>query len=221
MSYSIFRRTAVGAVAIVGALSMAACNSDTASVTTNTATPPATSSSSTPPPTSSAPETSTSEATTPSETSSDAGKPVTGPTALSNPDGTFKIGQPAVIKDSDDIYRLTPKSLEVAPDSAYNEARLKKANGTLYYLKFEITGITVASKYFSTSTVNGLFFHPKIDKSVKDAKRLYGDTAACTSDSKKLAVGETGSACYMYQIPGPTVTDVIYNDYEHNITWTK
>jgi len=224
MPSNTFRRTLVGAVAIAGALGLAACNSnDTTSVTTPTGSQTTTSSAAPAPSTtteSSAPETSTTTSEA-SETSSQASKPVTGPTEVSNPDGKFKIGQPAVIKDDDDTYRLTPTSLEVAPASAYNEARLKKADGTIYYLKFDVTAIKVNSTFFGTNSINGLFFHPEIGSSVKNAKRIYGDTDACTSDSKKLAAGESGSSCYIYQIPGAKVSTVVYNDYEHNIRWTK
>lgn len=229
MSSNTFRRTLVGAVAVAGVLGLTACNgSDTASVTTPTGSQTTTSSTAPAPSTtteSSAPETSTTTSTT-SETSSEtsssgASKPVTGPTEISDPDGKFKIGQPAVIKDDDDTYRLTPVSLEVAPSSAYNEARLKKADGAIYYLKFDVTAIKVNPTYFGTNSINGLFFHPEIAASVKNAKRIYGDTDACTSDDKKLAVGDTGSSCYIYQIPGAKVDTVVYDDYEHNIRWTK
>lgn len=233
MSSNTFRRTVIGAVAVAGALSLAACNSgESASVTTPAGQTTTTSSAAPETSTtteSSAPETSTTT-TEPSETTtseasktstSEATKPATGPTEVSDPDGTFKLGEPAVIKDDDDVYRLTPTSLEVAPASDYNEARLKKANGTVYYLKFDVTPIKVKSSYFGTNSINGLFFHPEIGASVKNAKRVYGDTDACESDSKKLAAGETGSSCYIYQIPGAKVSNVVYNDYDHNIRWTK
>jgi len=233
MSSNTFRRTLAGAVAVAGALSLAACNSnDATSVTTPTA--QTTTSSSAAPTTStttgsSAPETSTttSEASKPStseateSSTSKASKPVMGPTEISDPDGTFKIGQPAVIKDDGDVYRLTPTSLQVAPDGDYNEARLKKANGTVYYLKFDVTAVKVNSTYFGTNSINGLFFHPEIGASVKNAKRVYGDTDACQSDTKELTDGQSASSCYIYQIPGGKVSTVVYNDYEHNIRWTK
>jgi len=140
---------------------------------------------------------------------------------VSDPDGTFKIGEPAVIKDDDDVYRLTPTSLEVAPESDYNEARLKKENGTVYYLKFDVTAIKVNPTFFGTSSINGLFFHPEIGSSVKNAKRVYGDTDKCESESEELKAGDTASSCYIYQIPGAKVSTVVYNDYGHNIRWTK
>lgn len=225
MSSSIFRRTTIGAVAIAGALSLAACNSDNASVSTSSA-PSASSSTAAPTTTSqsSAPETSTSAATTPSTTTTStqqSAPPVSGPTAVSPDNATYKIGQPAVIKDDDGTYRLTPTSLEVAPASAYTEANLNKANGTVYYLKFDVTAINPNATYFGTNSVNGLFFHPEIGASVKNAKRLYGDTKACTSNDTKLAAGQSGSSCYIYQIPGATVSNVVFNDYQHNIRWTK
>lgn len=223
MSSNMFRRTTVGALAIAGALGLAACNNDTASVSTptgsqSTATSKPSTPSSAPTTESSAPETSTSEAADPTTSSEAPSKPVTGPTKATDPKGTLKFGQPAVIVDDDDTFRLTATSLTVAPDSAYSEANLSKSNGKLYYLKFDVTPIKTDSKYFS---VNGLFFHPEIASSVKNAKRLYGDTDACSSDSKPTAIGQTQSSCYIYQIPGATVSNVVYNDYQHNIRWTK
>ncbi|WP_265443205.1 hypothetical protein [Flexivirga meconopsidis] len=233
MSRTTVRRGAAAALAVAGAFTLAACNnSESASVTT----PPATSSSAAPstttettPSTTQAP--STTETTTESspatsdtassEASGGASTPVSGPTEVSDPDGKFKIGEPAVIKDDDDTYRLTPTSLEVAPDSAYNETRRKKADGTLYYLKFDVTAIKTNSTFFGTNSVNGLFFHPTVPDSVKGAKRLYGDTDACSSESKELKAGESGSSCYIYQIPGATISSVTYNDYDHNIVWSK
>lgn len=232
MSINAFRRTVVGAVAVAGALGLAGCNSDGPEVHTSTGA--ATSSAA---PTSEAPSTSNQptgeatsstsrETTSPSgdssgDSSGDASSGSGGSTSLTDANATLKLGDPAVIKDDDDTYRLTAKSLEVAPDSVFGETSLKKANGTVYYLKFDVTAINVNSTYFGTNSVNGLFFHPEIGASVKNAKRVYGHTAACDDDSKKLAAGESGASCYMYQVPGPTVTSVVFNDYDHNIRWTK
>ncbi|GGB26740.1 hypothetical protein GCM10011492_16270 [Flexivirga endophytica] len=237
MSTTIFRRTVVGAVAIAGALSLAACNNDSAAVDTPTgaATSTAQSTQAEPPPSeesaegessttspeSESSETSSESSTESSESSTGTSGSADGPTSVTDANATLKIGQPAVIEDSDDTYRLTPKSLEVAPDSVYSETTLKKANGTVYYLKFDVTAIKANSTYFGTNSVNGLFFHPKIDASVKGAKRVYGHTAACDSDSTKLAAGESGNSCYMFQVPGATVDSVVFNDYKHNITWNK
>jgi hypothetical protein len=230
MSTNAFRRTLVGTVAIAGVLGLAACNSDSPAV--HTPTGAATSSAA---PTREAPSTSSqptdeasspsSEETTPSDSSSDSSSESSsaadGPTSVTDANATLKLGEPAVIEDDDDTYRLTAKSLEVAPDSVFSETSLKKANGTVYYLKFDVTAIKTNSTYFGTNSVNGLFFHPEIGSTVKNAKRVYGHTAACDDDTKKLAAGESGTSCYMYQVPGATVTSVVYNDYDHNIRWTK
>ncbi|NNG38011.1 hypothetical protein HJ588_01805 [Flexivirga sp. ID2601S] len=233
MSRTTVRRGAAAALAVAGAFTLAACNnSDSASVTTPSATSsaaPSTTTETTPSTTESSQAPSTSETTESSPATSDtssaasggASTPVSGPTEVSDPDGKFKIGQPAVIKDDDDTFRLTPTALEVAPDSAYNETRRKKTDGTLYYLKFDITAIKTNATFFGTNSVNGLFFHPAVPDTVKNAKRLYGDTDACKSESKELKAGESGSSCYIYQIPGAPITSVTYNDYDHNIVWTK
>lgn len=214
MSTNIFRRSLVGAVAIAGALSLAACNSD--SPTVNTPTGAATTSAA---PTSVAPPTSDAPTTEAPPTSEEPTSD--GPTEATAANATLALGQSAVIKDSDDTYRLTPKSLEVAPDSVFSETSLKRANGTVYYLKFDVTAIKTNSTYFGTNSVSGLSFHPEIGTGVKNAKRLYGHTTACEDGSKKLAAGQTGSNCFVYQVPGSTVTSVVYNDNDHNIRWTK
>lgn len=232
MSTNMFRRTAVGALAIAGALGLAACNSDSPTVdkpTSAASSAAPTSESTTDESPSTSEETSPSEEPTPEESTttseetspSEGGTPADGPTEATDARATLKIGQPAVIVDGDDTFRLTPKALEVAPDSVFSTTKLKRSNGTVYYLKFDVAAIKTNSTYFGTNSVNGLFFHPQIDPSVKGAKRLYGDTPACSSDSKKLAAGESASSCYIYQVPGKTVTNVVYNDHDHAIRWAK
>lgn len=225
MSTNIFRRILVGAVAIAGALSLAACNSDSPQVDKPTS---AATSSAAPtseaPPTSANPTTdqaTTDEPTTEESTPSDPSTTDDGPTQVTDANATLKMGEPAVIKDDDDTYRLTAKSLEVAPDSVFSETKLKRSNGTVYYLKFDVTAIKTNSTYFGTNSVNGLFFHPEIGAGVKNAKRLYGHTSGCDDDSEKLSAGQSGSSCYVYQVPGSTVNSVVFNDTDHNIRWTK
>lgn len=234
MSRTTFRRTSVAAVALAGAFSLAACNSGSSSVSTpsgaastSAAETPSTTETSSAAPESST-EASTSEPTESSTTESPSSSEstgsstaVTGPTEVTDKNAKLKIGSPAVIEDDDDTYRLTPTSLQVAPDSVFSETTLKKSNGTVYYMKFDVTAIKTNSTYFGVSSINGLFFHPTVPSTVKGAKRVYGTTDACKSGYEKLAVGQSASSCYMYQIPGATVDSVTYNDYKHNITWTK
>lgn len=219
-------RVAATSLALVGALGLSACNSSDTSVTT-----PSSSSSSSSETSSATSETSssTSESSTTSETpssssetssssSSEGSSSASGPTEPSAKNATFKFGEPAVIKDGDDLYRLTVKKLEVAPDSVYQEANLNKDNGVVYYTTFEVTPIKTNSTYFGTNSINGLFLYPSFSSGQK-AKRLYGDTSACKSESKKLAVGETGSNCYIHQITGDKSSTVTYNNYSYRLKW--
>lgn len=129
---------------------------------------------------------------------------------------TLKFGDTAVVDTSGSKFKLTVKSLEVAPDSVYKEANLNKDNGTVYYINYEVSPIKADT--FSTTSVNGLFLYPTFNSGQK-AKRLYGDTSACKSDYKKLSVGETGSGCYVYQIDGAKSSTVTYNTYDYSIKW--
>lgn len=237
MNSNTFRRSLAGAAVIAGALTLTACNSDAPDVDstgseTSTAAPTNPGTGDPTGPTSdessetSSDNSSDSSSDTQSETSSDTSSETStgsddGPTEVTDAKATLKMGQPAVIEKSDDTFRLTPKSMEVAPDSVFSETSLKKSNGTVYFLKFDVTAIKTNSTYFGTNSVNGLFFHPEIDAGVTGAKRVYGRTADCESDSKKLAPGESGSSCYIYQVPGKTVSNVVYNDSDHRIRWTK
>lgn len=228
MSTNLIRRSMVSAVALSAVLGLAACNSDSPAVekptsgATSSAAPTSESTTSEAPRTSEEPSSESSspssEETSPSSESNDS---TGGSTDVTDAKATLQIGQPAVINDDDDTFRLTPKSLEVAPDSVFSTTKLKKSNGTVYYLKFDVAAVKANSTYFGSNSVNGLFFHPEIDPSLKGAKRLYGDTPECTSESKKLAPGESASSCYIYQIPGKSVSNVVYSDNDHHIRWTK
>ena len=223
-----YRRIAGASIAMIGVLGLAACNNETVSATPPATSAPSTSASQAPSETSTsaAPETTTSSAapsttTSSSSSSSDAGTgSYTGPTKETAEDAKLKFGKGAVIKDDDDLYNLKVKDLKVAPDSVYADANLNKANGTVYFIDFDVTSIKQNKTYFGTSSVNGLFLYPTF-KSGEKAKRLYGDAPGCNSESTKLAAGETGSSCYVYQITGPKATTVTFNDYSHNITWSK
>lgn len=225
MSSTIFRRTAVGAIAIVGALSMAACNADTASVTTNTATTPATSSSSTPPATSSAPTTPTPEATTPSESSSSSSSQAQTSDKVTPTGTNLKYGQSAVIDgDSSGKFKLTVKSLVKAPDSAYSVANVNKSSGTMYYINYDVTNLGGAKYGFHATSVNFLELRPVFDSSEKG--RAGGSPLQDLPGCKKaayddMAVGQTASACYYYQVTGPQPTKAMWNDYTTQITWAN
>ncbi|MDF8264775.1 hypothetical protein [Luteipulveratus flavus] len=220
-------RATVVSLALVGALGLSACQ-DTEVTAPSPAAPTASSTSEAPTPSSSSTTTSESPTTSDSSTSSatssasSASAPAAGSTKLTAPDSTLKFGQPGTIDEGSDnspeIMTITPKKLEVAPAAAYTEANLNKANGTLYYLTFDVTNVQGGS---NSTSVNGLFFHPKISAANKGAKRLYGDTEACKSgDNPEL--GKTATQCYLYQIPGSAVSDVEYDGFDdQHITWTK
>ena len=106
----------------------------------------------------------------------------------------------------------------MAPDSVYSETKLKKTDGTVYYVSFDATTLKIDS---GAASVNGLFFHPKLGATNKGGKRLYGDTAQCKSDKTSMKAGESVSACYVYQIPGSPITDIEYSSHDTSLTWTK
>lgn len=222
-------RAAAGAFALIGALSLAACGPDDAPVATGS-----TQSSTTGGPSSSSSSESSSESsTTSSESSTSTETPTSsesstassteaaGPTEPSAKNATFSFGEPAVIQDSDETYRLTVKDLQVAPDSVYSDGKLDKAKGTVYFVNFEVSPIKFGSTgKFRTSSINGLFLHPSFEKS-QTARRMYGSVDACKTDSSStLQIGESGKGCYIYQITGDKSTKVVYNDYKYNITWS-
>ncbi|NHN55391.1 hypothetical protein G9U51_06285 [Calidifontibacter sp. DB0510] len=232
MNTSLIRRVAAAGIVAATTVGMTACNSD------NTVTEPSSTSSSTTSSSSSSSETSsdtssseTSSDTSSSDTSSDSSSSDTssdsssdssstadsGPTDPSAKDASFSFGQPAVIADSSQTFRLTVKSLKKAPDSVYSSTSLKKEDGTVYFIDYEVTPLKF-DKFFSNTTVNGLFLYPTFDSSQK-AKRLYGDAPGCSSESKELKVGETGSACYVYQVTGKEASTVTYNNYTYRLTW--
>ncbi len=224
-------RAVAAAFAVVGALSLAACGpDDTAGTATSTPTQSSSTSSTTSSDSSSSSSTSSSDtsSSTESSTSSDSststesstgGSTASGPVTPSDKNATFSFGDPAVIEDDDETYRLTVKDLQVAPDSVYSQG-LDKAKGTVYFVNFEVSPIKIGSTgKFRTSAINGLFLHPDF-ASGQTARRMYGDVDACKTDSTAtLQVGEVGKGCYIYQITGDKSSKVVYNDYEHNLTW--
>lgn len=239
MSSNMFRRTLVGAVAIAGALGLAACNNDTASVTTPTGSAPAATSSAAP--TSAAPTTSseaptTEESTTSStteESSSSAPSSDTSSAAGSTdkskvtPDGTkLKFGQAAVINDdSDGKYKLKVKSIKPAPKAAYAAANLNESNGKMYYVMYDVTNLGGAKYGFRVNAPNQFFLKPVFDSSEKG--RAGGSPfedlpGGCNKVdySQKIAVGESGSGCYYYQVTGPAPTKVMWDTYETEIVWS-
>lgn len=237
MSSNIFRRTLVGAVAIAGALGLAACNNDTASVSTPSgSTPAATSAAPTtsvaPPTSSEAPtteESTTSSAPTTDSTSSDSSTAAAGGSTDKTKvtaDGTkLKFGQAAVINDdSDGKYKLKVKSITAAPESAYATANLNKSNGKMYYVNFDVTNLGGAKYGFEATAPNQFFLKPVFDSSEKG--RAGGspsqDMPGCKKASyDKIPVGKSGSACYYYQVSGAAPTKVMWDTYKTEIVWSK
>lgn len=231
------RRFAGASLAMLGVLALAACNDESvssatppeASAPTSQATQeqsspseaPETTEESQTSETSEAPETSESSTT---DDSSDEGGSVSGPTEPTDKDAKLKFGDPAVIEDdSKGTFRIKVKDLKVAPNSVYKEANLNKSNGTVYYVDFSVTPIKkgTSSSDFTTSSVNGLFLHPVFGSDATTKKRLYGDTADCKSGYDKLAIGQSGDSCYVYQIDGKKLTDVAYTTSQYDISWSK
>lgn len=230
-------RTVAAAAAMAGALSLTACQDDGAKVEGGgTTSAPAPSSSEAPtqaptqapttaPSTSEAPSSSAPETSAPSSSSSSAPSSASAdPNAKETPSGSkLKMGQPAIINSGTDskpkLIKVTPTSLTKAPNSAAlisKSSNLKPADGDIWFLKFDVANVKSDDSVYST-TVNGLFFHPKVSSG---GKRLYGSDPACDTDSKKLAVGESASGCYIYQVKG-SPTDVVYDSYTYDVEWNK
>ncbi|MCG8656391.1 MULTISPECIES: hypothetical protein [Yimella] len=222
-------RVAVTSLALVGALGLTACNSDT-TVTNSSSTSSSTSSESTSTsesPSSSQTSTSTSESSTTSEsptsseTSSASSESSTtadsGPTDVTPRGTTLKFNQPAVIDESGKVFRLTVKELKVAPESIYSEKNLKKSDGTVYYINFDVSPVKTSGSFYSSS-VNGLWLYPSFGSGQK-AKRMYGSTDDCKSSYEKIEVGQSGSGCYIYQITGATSKTVTYANSKNRLTW--
>lgn len=240
MSSNLFRRSLVGAVAIAGALGLAACNNDTASVSTPSGSAPTAAATSQAPTTQAAPPTSseaptTEESTTSSAPTTEESSPSSSSSAAAGskdktkvtPDGTkLKFGQAAVIDDdTDGKYKLKVKSITAAPESAYAKANLNKSNGKMYYINFDVTNLGGAKYDFRATAPNQFFLKPVFDSSEKGRAggSPYDDLPGCkkVSYDEKIAVGESGSACYYYQVTGPAPTKVMWDTYETEIVWSK
>lgn len=237
MSSNIFRRSVVGTVAIAGALGLAACNNDTASVSKPTGSAPtavATSKATTEPapPTSSEAPTSeqTSTSSEPSESSTSESSTAAAGGSKSDakvtPDGTkLKFGESAVIDDeSDGKYKLKVKSITAAPESAYATANLNKSNGKMYYVNFDVTNLGGAKYGFRATAPNQFFLKPVFDSSEKGRAggSPYQDLPGCKKSSyDEIPVGGSGSACYYYQVTGPAPSKVMWDTYETEIVWSK
>jgi Pyruvate/2-oxoglutarate dehydrogenase complex, dihydrolipoamide acyltransferase (E2) component, and related enzymes len=230
-----FRRSLVGAVAIAGALGLAACNNDTASVSTPTGSAPtaaatskATTTEAAPPTSSDAPtseaSTTSSAAATPSSSSTSAAAKTDD--AKLTPTGTkLQYGKGATINsDSDGKFTLSVKSIAAAPESAYAVANLNKTNGKMYYINFDVTYRGGAKYGFRPSSVNFLELRPVFDSSEKGRSggSPFQDLPGCKKTPyKDMAVGDTSAACYYYQVTGPAPTKVMWDDYTTNVVWSK
>ncbi|GGB26732.1 hypothetical protein GCM10011492_16260 [Flexivirga endophytica] len=143
------------------------------------------------------------------------------------PDGTkLKFGQAAVIDDdSDGKYKLKVKSIEAAPKAAYAAANLNETNGKMYYVKFDVTNLGGAKYGFRATAPNQFFLKPVFDSSEKGRAggnpydNLPGGCDKASYD--EIAVGKSASACYYYQVTGPTPTKVMWDTYETEIVWSK
>lgn len=227
-------RASAATVAIAGLVGLSACNSNEVSTSTPSAPAPATSTeSSQAPSTSESPSTTEAPSTTesPSSTessssssessSSSSSATATGADPKAAPRGaTFKIGEPAVINTGSasrpQFLEIKPTALEKQPDSIFDTERgLKKTNGTVYFLKFNVKNLK-SEGTVSTSSVNGLFFHPK---ATQGGKRLYGNVSGCRTEYKRLQQGDSGNGCYIYQITGSETKDVVFTKSDTNVTW--
>ncbi|KNX36132.1 hypothetical protein [Luteipulveratus halotolerans] len=221
-------RAAVLAVALGGALGLSACSDDAsvsapASTAAQTSAAAPSSSAETPAATSAAP---TSESAAPVEESTTTSTTAASPTTSASkgdmkvtPSGTtLKVGQPALIETRDgELFRVTPKTLAAAPDSDYAAANLDKADGTMYYLTFDVSNVGDVEGH-----VNRRYLHPKTDAGgMMGPKVLYGSTPACKGTAGDLAPGATQTNCYIYQIDGAPITDVEYAGSPQKLTWTK
>lgn len=240
MSSNILRRGIVGAVAIAGALGLAACNNDTASVSTPSGSAPTVAATSKAPTTQAAPPTSSeaptseesttsSEPTTESSTSESSSTSAAGGSTDKSkvtPDGAkLKFGQNAVIDDeSDGKYKLKVKSITAAPESAYATANLNKSNGKMYYINFDVTNLGGAKYGFRATAPNQFFLKPVFESSEKARAggSPYQDLPGCKKASyDEIAVGKSASACYYYQVTGAAPTKVMWDTYETKIVWSK
>lgn len=229
-------RAAFATIALASAVGMSACQSDAKVTEAPSAAAPTASASQAAPtsdaPTSDAPATesstsdsSSSDSSTSSDSSSSSSDSSTQDATLT-PKGTkLKFGQSAVVREGssagDDTYKLTAKSLDVAPDSLYaSEPSLKKANGPVYFLRYEVTNLGKAGATFSADDVNGFMFTPKLAAGQK-GKKFSGDVAGCKTDDTELKVGESGQGCAIYQAGGAKITDAIFAPgLTLQITWT-
>lgn len=215
-------RAAVVTLAVTGALALSACQGEPATESGPSAPPTSTRAPGAQPssPTSdAAPSTADSSA---ASSSSSAARP--DDTALTPNGSTLKVGQPATFNhgtDSEpDILRLTPQSLTIAPDEVYSEEpRLKKDNGTVYYLRFEVANVKQSSASISTDTIMGIFFHPEFDLG-SDGRHFRYDTSECKSPGITLEVGQSGSGCLVFQSSGSPSTNIVYDAYKTKLTWT-
>lgn len=245
MSASIARAGLALSVALAGAVGLSACNdsattvqsttstsSTSSSGTSDAPTSPSTSSSSTD---SSSTDSTSSESSTTDSTSTSSESPSTGSTSSTSSatessaptdsgsaagakSGTFTFGQSVTIKNDKQTFEVAPTSLQVAPDSAYADANLKRANGTVYYMKYKVKAVNTGGEFFAVNSVNGLFLHPHIDAS-RTGKRMYGDLRGCSTPNQTLSNGQSGEGCYIYQVTGPTVRSVSYTGYPYQFLW--
>ncbi|WP_446666117.1 hypothetical protein [Flexivirga sp. B27] len=148
--------------------------------------------------------------------------------AQATPDGTkLKFGQAAVIDDdSDGKYKLKVKKIVAAPKAAYAAANLNESNGKMYYVMYDVTNLGGAKYGFRVTAPNQFFLKPVFDSSEKG--RAGGaptnDLPGGCNDvdySEKIAVGETGSGCYYYQVTGDAPTKVMWDTYKIKIVWSK
>ncbi|WP_052595532.1 hypothetical protein [Luteipulveratus mongoliensis] len=219
-------RAAVVALALAGAFGLSACQDEApAAGTTNGGS----TASSTGAPAGSETAAPTDESTGSDSTATDGGSAGSGDGQVATKGTKLKFGQPAVVREgdesSDDSYKLTAKSLEIAPDSVYAAANLNKANGKVYYLRYEVTNIGKASgSSFDASDVNSFMFTPKLAPGQEGKKLILSGDAdkACENEDKALAVGQTGQGCEPYQITGDTITDVVFAPGGTiDVTWSK
>lgn len=230
------KRVVLSSVVLAGALGLSACGSDEPSVSeaTGAASDAATSSEETSEESPSSEETSqespSSDDADDTDTADDADDADDkddaddvaddGPTEPSAKDAKMKFGEPAVLEDDRlGTYRLTVDELEKAPDSIFDETRLNKSDGTVYFVKYSVTPIKAgSSSSFDPSRINGLFLHPTFEPPQK-AKRMYGSVDDCETDRTKLEIGDEGEGCYIYQVSGKESKTVSYKTSQYNLLW--
>lgn len=141
------------------------------------------------------------------------------PVVQTDPTATLKMGEPATIIDGQDAFELTPLALQVAPDSVYAASGLNESDGTVYYLYFSVQALRTNPTYFGVDSINGLFLKPYVDSS-RTVRRRYVNAPGCVPIQQQLQPGDIGGNCYVYQIPGPKVTEVTYDDISvHHLIW--